>query len=737
MVKVQGGYEMTDLASSTLLGTRSGCLSSFPRVAMTLAAGKIKVLIHNGDGPLPEGETSQTLGHKQLIDQGEPPTHETHGGFFPIRGSVVDNGEHAAIAAGTEANFEQLTAEEFNTVSQLSFAACKAPLNGRQVKPDNQLGNIKPLADLLSGGDVSFAIEIDPRLLAVDIDITDFAGITSLVQSLQGDGFNPVVFASGQPGRRHVWCLMDDPQALDHYRSQIAGRSGWDDRQVIRPPGIPHRLGFQPEILWGADSWDEVSEMLTPNLADHPSEQEMWSRHNAAMRAAQQHNTRAAQSQNRQISDPAKAERKLLVRTNGLSKRMRNLIATGNAANARLCFRTGTRDHHNKCSTLQHTGRVSGKTCYSSTSEAVQAVLTAAVQCGWTLDRTRSELQAGNLWRQVLQSERGRRSEFSLEKWLTLSWSKAEEFVAARPFTTPDNSQALNAVLHQAEIACALTPMPRSTIRAVFLAHIEAARTARTAVGYVAPGDTTAINASVGSRNTVFNAETWLIDNGFLELKWVTNSVKYANRWQINITKSHSDIMAHLNKHPDAGTFHTCDDPSHDVWRRQGLGKAVWEVSWMLRRNTQGTATQLAASTGRDVSTIRKALKKLRGLALLTDDAAARNRVWFSHTEPTTDTARILDRQAVLLQTAGRRTRARQQQANNLMRRDMFLAACSQRATKNRESLQAGHTPEGSPRRCLTKPVRRRGEPLSKALDRARQMDRMQAAFTPTPVSLS
>jgi hypothetical protein len=106
------------------------------------------------------------------------------------------------------------------------------------------------------GSGKAFFVRVRPEILAVDFDDDDaVAAANRLYWRCRMLGIPALLIASGQEGRRHVFCWPKD----DSQRTQLAIAAkddGGDVRIAIRPPLSPHRWhaeGVTPKILHGLD----------------------------------------------------------------------------------------------------------------------------------------------------------------------------------------------------------------------------------------------------------------------------------------------------------------------------------------------------------------------------------------------------------------------------------------------------------------------------------------------------
>lgn len=120
--------------------------------------------------------------------------------------------------------------------------------NACLLNADNTADRWVPIEEAVRSGR-PFFIEGASDLLIVDCDDRDRAPLVhGLADSCRTLGFVPVVVASGQLGRLHLFARVPDEAAHARLTEQ-AHASGLDVRQSIRPPLCPHRLGFIPALV--------------------------------------------------------------------------------------------------------------------------------------------------------------------------------------------------------------------------------------------------------------------------------------------------------------------------------------------------------------------------------------------------------------------------------------------------------------------------------------------------------
>lgn len=637
--------------------------------------------------------------------------------FTPLRGRVRDT----AVVHLEESNcVPALSPGDYQAISQLC-AVITPTLRGRRVREDNTAGHPADIFRLLSAGGC-FTVEIDTsRWLAIDVDVPSDDLVTDFVAVLVADGHHPVVFASGQHGRRHIWCHAG-PTDLAAYRAMISNVHGWDDRQSIRPPGVNHRTGIAPRILWGAKTWDQAADAL-----GRPSPQQQFSDSQIdAMVQKIAEKTRSAATARAEFSARRKRANTPQPQTESstpvLSSHMKKLVTLGNVAAPPFCFRTGLRTHRPSCG---HGGR-----CYASVSEALQAVFTAAVQIdGFTMASTLGYIHREGrqgLGAQIEESE-NRRGEHNVGKWFERSWIKAEQRVKQIPPTNASRPESLNRFANRLHTASLLTPMATSAFT-VLRAFMQAARRNGTVDGFAVDVDRLNIDSGLAN-STVSKAIDWLLQAGWLQSKWTTNSIYLANRWKLLIPIAQADIIQYqntigTNAVPNSAT----SDPSHDAWCRNALGKTGWYTLQVLQSRGDATAKEIGDVTGRSPDTIRRDLNQLAAHQIITrtNQKRSRSMVWSATPGQGVKIGTELENAAVRYKTVGRKQRSRLARCNRQKARG--LRQKMRQSVRETRSLRAGWTKDGHvPTRAVTNLVRRHGETLAAAWDRTRYLDRLRA----------
>jgi hypothetical protein len=95
----------------------------------------------------------------------------------------------------------------------------------------------------------AFFIDVAPDVLALDADREHLCRKTQrIADELAKFGYRPILVASGQPNRVHLFCVVRDRVLLARMEAK-AKDLGIDVRACIRPALSPHRLGFTPKLL--------------------------------------------------------------------------------------------------------------------------------------------------------------------------------------------------------------------------------------------------------------------------------------------------------------------------------------------------------------------------------------------------------------------------------------------------------------------------------------------------------
>jgi len=120
----------------------------------------------------------------------------------------------------------------------------------------------------------AFAIQVQDTVLALDADRPDLSRtLEDIAAQMRQEGLRPVVVASGQDDRRHLFCRIANPDRRKRYRERAQAahldiRSG---SRLIRPPLAPHRLGLPVSLLSPTDPDEVLAALSMPaDVLDQP-----------------------------------------------------------------------------------------------------------------------------------------------------------------------------------------------------------------------------------------------------------------------------------------------------------------------------------------------------------------------------------------------------------------------------------------------------------------------------------
>jgi DNA-binding MarR family transcriptional regulator len=122
--------------------------------------------------------------------------------------------------------------------------------------PNNEAGQRRPLEAAVVS-DQAYFVRLAPDVVAVDADcahgVDEVSGSVAAIMRVWGG--EPVVVASGGPGRAHAFCRVEDDSTAHDLAADLGGlecsecQTRWDVRRDIRPPLTPHRLGSTASTL--------------------------------------------------------------------------------------------------------------------------------------------------------------------------------------------------------------------------------------------------------------------------------------------------------------------------------------------------------------------------------------------------------------------------------------------------------------------------------------------------------
>jgi DNA-binding transcriptional ArsR family regulator len=178
-------------------------------------------------------------------------------------------------------------------LARLASGACDPSRRPRLINPDNSGGDLvswdQALDEIQNGA--TFAGVVREDILAIDVDLRvllptwvdraldelcarqleslrevddDFEvasdearesvrrrlALSNIATELATRGLSPVMVRSGRPGHRHLFCAVSDPEVRGQM-AEAAADAGLDNRHdhaLIRPPGWPHRQGYEISV---------------------------------------------------------------------------------------------------------------------------------------------------------------------------------------------------------------------------------------------------------------------------------------------------------------------------------------------------------------------------------------------------------------------------------------------------------------------------------------------------------
>jgi hypothetical protein len=120
----------------------------------------------------------------------------------------------------------------------------------------------------------AFAVRVRADLVVGDFDRPEQAdAVVALTGELRAEGLKPVMQASGQPGRRHLWVAVPDAElrAKVAARFKVAGADLRVGTQPIRPLLSPHRLGLPVKLLFPTDPTTALAALAAPTATRQES----------------------------------------------------------------------------------------------------------------------------------------------------------------------------------------------------------------------------------------------------------------------------------------------------------------------------------------------------------------------------------------------------------------------------------------------------------------------------------
>jgi hypothetical protein len=353
-----------------------------------------------------------------------------HSSFYPTLRARTTVAE-AALARKHEVSSSSTHAQLLEYRRRCALAIAKPRGKALLISASNNGNGWISIDDAITR-EAAFAVDVANDILAVDGDRPEHAtAVHQLVDALRNAGYRPVLAASGQPGRFHVFARIAHAEERKGFAIR-AKNLGFDVRRSIRPPLAPHRLGLRPQLLDPSDP-------------------------DAALEALQEkrgllfpHTHRLRVQSDKAGSDPSRSQVLQRIHHAGsLSAHMQRLLEQGDG-----------------------TGR------YPSRSEVIQALALAAVNARWPFDRFFRALlipqHAGGEKVQELVTERGIRH---ARLYAHRCWRRAEARAAASPvFRDRQGALAVITMIERDADECAWPGTAGGSNRAVLQAHLELAR---------------------------------------------------------------------------------------------------------------------------------------------------------------------------------------------------------------------------------------------------------------------
>lgn len=436
----------------------------------------------------------------------------------------------------------------------------------------------------------AFCVEVVEVVLAADGDDPRLSGaVMRLAEAMRFDGLQPLVVASGQSGHLHLFCRIEDADVCRRYieRAKEAGLDVRSGNNRIRPPLAPHRLGLPVRLLTPGDP----AEALAALCCKRP------------------------------------------VRGRSLSPRIEQVL------------RDGDHEAHG----------------YRSRSHMIQGIALGFVNA----ERTSGELFAAILNPGNRAGDKLRdRSPREARRYIDRCWAKAVEKATKSPAIV-DREGALK-VIKDVRAAAALFPwkgVAGTTDQIVLGVHLRiAVETGK--LSHHADVRTVAERAGC-SASTASCSQSRLRDAGWLKLV-ARGRGPDANVWRLRLPRqgcTQSNTPTSAGRVPPAtlsppdrcpppitpcpgGASGECPprytpasgecsekytpgvDPSHDAWRRGGLGKSTYRVWRVLTAVRPRRAKEIAAGLPLGLRMTQRHLGKLRqhGLAVQDGDGWRRGK---------------------------------------------------------------------------------------------------------------
>jgi hypothetical protein len=412
-----------------------------------------------------------------------------------------------------------------------------------------------------------------PDVLAVDFDEPDNPQQARRFDVLQDElaaaGYVPIVTASGRPGHRHLWCLLEE-DASERKRLMDLAKDGLKLRGCVRS-GRPIRLPLAPHAEGLPVS------LLSPETPE------------GALRAARRTGPTPPYI-------PAQTQPPGL----HLVRPTRPTSAPTNPLGAK------------PAKALRHGAEAAG---YSTRHGADMGIALSAVQAGWTFERLRAAYDTpanagGSKYRQLGPVK-------GLD-YLRRTWQSAERRAQnAPPRIDPEGAAELLITWQQQALAQPWPTRAGATDLALYLAFVQA--------GLIAPAtltpafSRTEMADAIGVwHSAVEKALRRLMDAGAVK-EHQKGDRDHRTRWRVlppPVTGERGVLGSPRGTEKDHTSLALPVDPSHDLFAGRALGLNAWQVLSVLGPDEPATAASLAARTGRDVKSVRSYLRQFDELQL-------------------------------------------------------------------------------------------------------------------------
>jgi predicted transcriptional regulator len=407
-----------------------------------------------------------------------------------------------------------------------------------------------------------------PDVLAVDFDEPDnpqqVRRFEVLKDELAAAGYVPVITASGRPGHRHLWCLIED--AADNKRLTDLAKEGLKlsvrRGRPIRLPLAPHSEGLpvsliSPETPEGAL---RAVRRTVPTPPYIPVQRQPTGLH--VVRPTSVPTTALG-------SKPAKA--------------------------------------------LRHGADAAG---YATRHGADMGIALSAVQAGWTFEHLHaaydSPTNAGASKYRQLGPVKGL-------DYLRQTWQSAQRRAQnAPPRIDPEGAAELLATWQQQALARPWPARSGATDLALYLAFVQAGLTAPRATLTPAFSRTEMADAIGVWHSAVEKALRRLMDAGAVK-EHEKGDRDHRTRWRVlppPVTGERGVLVSQRENREEHPSLALQVDPAHDLFAGRALGLNAWQVLSVLGPDEPATAASLAAHTGRDVKTVRGYLRQFDDLHL-------------------------------------------------------------------------------------------------------------------------